>query len=223
MKRSIVVVAFTADSSALKLGCVRRRRRCVFAERSRADFGQELPGALCRRDLQLRFPVPPASAARSGHHTSSPASSTSIPAMSMELKGTPLVTKRWIPVAGSGIDSLRYSFKARICVTRLSLGGHRRQYAATQCCRFYREHGNDPGVNGKLCQAGFPRCLFPPRRVTRAGHAPPRVHDRSLAPPRYRLHFAGGAAIAGLRPASPPVRRETTRRPMNGVVVCRQS
>ena len=80
-----------------------------------------------------------------------------------ELKGTPLVTKRWIPVAGNGIDNLHYSFKARIYVTQLSPAVIDTKTLQIDVSGYVENMGNDPGVNGKLCQAGFRGAYF--RRV----------------------------------------------------------
>jgi hypothetical protein len=80
-----------------------------------------------------------------------------------ELEGGSLVTKRWLPVEGNGIDNLHYSFKARIYMTQLSpavIDGNTMQ---VDVAGYIENMGNDPGVKGKLCLAGFRGAYF--RRV----------------------------------------------------------
>ena len=77
-----------------------------------------------------------------------------------ELEGGSLVTKRWLPVEGNGIDNLHYSFKARIYMTQLSpavIDGNTMQ---VDVAGYIENMGNDPGVNGKLCLAGFRGAYF---------------------------------------------------------------
>ena len=80
-----------------------------------------------------------------------------------ELAGGKFVLKKWIPLTANGIDNLHYSFNARIylsvmnpstingATTHLDLAGH------------IDNMGNDPGVGGKRCVAGFRGAYF--RRV----------------------------------------------------------
>ena len=80
-----------------------------------------------------------------------------------ELEGTPLVTKRWLAVDGNGIDNLHYSFKARIYMTQLSPAVINDKTLQLNVAGYIENMGNDPGVNGKLCLAGFRGAYF--RRV----------------------------------------------------------
>jgi hypothetical protein len=80
-----------------------------------------------------------------------------------ELNGAGLQLNHWLPVEGNGIDNLHYSFSARIYVkatdpavitgatTHLDLDG------------IIENMGNDPGVGGNKCVAGFRGSYF--RRV----------------------------------------------------------
>jgi len=80
-----------------------------------------------------------------------------------QLKGKPLLAKRWLPVEGNGIDNLPYSFKASIYMTQLSPAIINEKTPQLNVAGFIENMGNDPGVGGKLCVAGFRGAYF--RRV----------------------------------------------------------
>lgn len=80
-----------------------------------------------------------------------------------ELAGANLTTRRWLPVDGNGIDNLHYSFKARIYMTQLSPKVIDSKTLQIDVAGYIENMGNDPGVDGKLCLAGFRGAYF--RRV----------------------------------------------------------
>ena len=80
-----------------------------------------------------------------------------------ELEGAGFTTKRWLPVAGSGIDNLHYSFRARIYLNHMAPAVITPSTALLDLVGFVENMGNDPGVDGKPCIAGFRGAYF--RRI----------------------------------------------------------
>ena len=80
-----------------------------------------------------------------------------------ELNGAGFTTKRWLPVKGNGIDNLHYSFNARIYLNQIRPAAITPSTALLDLVGFVEKMGNDPGVGGKPCVAGFRGAYF--RRV----------------------------------------------------------
>ena len=80
-----------------------------------------------------------------------------------ELAGANLATKRWLSVQGNGIDNLHYSFAARIYMTQMSPPVITEKTLQLNVAGYIENMGNDPGVGGKLCVAGFRGAYF--RRI----------------------------------------------------------
>ena len=163
MRRTVVLAGLTA---VLAFSTAASAAEVRFPRRLHAGLGPELHGALCRRDLQLRVSVRPSSAiTRMSPHS---ANSTSIRATSTS-SGSRVHPKRWLPVAGGGIDNLHYSFRARIYLNHMAPAVITPSTALLDLVGFVENMGNDPGVDGKPCIAGFRGAYFrPPDRVRRA-------------------------------------------------------
>ncbi len=80
-----------------------------------------------------------------------------------ELAGANFILNKWIPVEGNGIDNLHYSFSARIVVNVMQPAIINGATKTLEISGFIENMGNDPGVDGKLCVAGFRGAYF--RRV----------------------------------------------------------
>jgi hypothetical protein len=79
-----------------------------------------------------------------------------------ELDGS-ITVGRWTPVAANGIDNLHYSFNARIYLNLMAPRAITPATTHLDLSGFVENMGNDPGVGGKLCVAGFRGAYF--RRV----------------------------------------------------------
>jgi hypothetical protein len=77
-----------------------------------------------------------------------------------ELAGRSFALTVWHPVKGYGLDNLHYEFDARIRLTQLS------PQTITPTTNFVvivgaiERMGNDPGIGGKTCVAGFRGAYF---------------------------------------------------------------
>lgn len=80
-----------------------------------------------------------------------------------ELAGGSFGVKRWIPVEAHGIDNLHYSFSARIFLKLMEPAAITPATTHLDVAGFIENMGNDPGVRGKVCIAGFRGAYF--RRV----------------------------------------------------------
>ena len=80
-----------------------------------------------------------------------------------ELDGGSFGVNRWIPLDGNGIDNLHYSFDARIYLKQMTPATITPATTHLDLVGFMENMGNDPGVNGKVCVAGFRGAYF--RRV----------------------------------------------------------
>jgi hypothetical protein len=80
-----------------------------------------------------------------------------------ELTGKTFTPKIWLPVAGNGIDNLHYAFGARIYITLMSPTVITANTSLVDLVGYIDNMGNDPGLDGKHCVAGFRAAYF--RRV----------------------------------------------------------
>jgi hypothetical protein len=80
-----------------------------------------------------------------------------------ELDGASFTTRRWLPVRANGIDNLHYSFNARIFLGQMTPAVITPTTNHLDLVGTIENMGNDPGVDGKTCVAGFRGAYF--RRV----------------------------------------------------------
>jgi hypothetical protein len=80
-----------------------------------------------------------------------------------ELNGGSLQLNHWLPVDGNGIDNLHYSFSARIFVKAMDPPVITNATTHLDLDGTIENMGNDPGVGGNKCIAGFRGSYF--RRV----------------------------------------------------------
>ena len=80
-----------------------------------------------------------------------------------ELNGAGLQLGHWLPVEANGIDNLHYSFSARIYVTAMDPAVITNATKHLDLDGIIENMGNDPGVNGNKCVAGFRASYF--RRI----------------------------------------------------------
>jgi hypothetical protein len=80
-----------------------------------------------------------------------------------ELAGANFSLNRWIPVEANGIDNLSYSFNARVLLKKQTPAAIIPSTEYLTLTGYIENMGNDPGVGGKLCVAGFRAAFF--RRI----------------------------------------------------------
>jgi len=80
-----------------------------------------------------------------------------------ELAGGSFATRRWIPLEANGIDNLHYSFNAKIFLTLMQPARITSATGYLELSGYIENMGNDPGVGGRTCVAGFRGAYF--RRV----------------------------------------------------------
>ena len=80
-----------------------------------------------------------------------------------ELAGAGLQLKHWLPLEANGIDNLHYSFSARIYVKAMDPAVITEATQHFDLDGIIDNMGNDPGVDGKNCVAGFRGSYF--RRI----------------------------------------------------------
>ena len=80
-----------------------------------------------------------------------------------ELAGGSFTLNKWIPLTANGLDNLHYSFNAHIYLTKIDPPIIKPGTSHLDLVGFIDNMGNDPGVGGKRCVAGFRGAYF--RRV----------------------------------------------------------
>jgi hypothetical protein len=80
-----------------------------------------------------------------------------------ELANAKFTLNTWIPLQAHGIDNLHYSFNARIRLTLMNPPTINTGTRHLDLAGLIDNMGNDPGVGGKKCVAGFRGAYF--RRV----------------------------------------------------------
>jgi hypothetical protein len=80
-----------------------------------------------------------------------------------ELAGANLTLNKWIDVAANGIDNLHYSFAAKIYMAQIVPAVITPTTPYVNMTGYIYNMGNDPGVGGKKCVAGFRGAYF--RRI----------------------------------------------------------
>jgi hypothetical protein len=77
-----------------------------------------------------------------------------------ELDGGSFTLNNWINVEANGIDNLHYSFAARIYLTLMAPATINTATTHLNLAGYIYNVGNDPGVAGKKCLAGFRAAYF---------------------------------------------------------------
>ena len=80
-----------------------------------------------------------------------------------EINGGGFQLNRWVPLEGNGIDNLHYAFNARIYLKFMRPAVITPDTPHLDLDGTIENMGNDPGVDGKKCVAGFRGSYF--RRI----------------------------------------------------------
>jgi hypothetical protein len=72
-----------------------------------------------------------------------------------ELPAANFTLNKWIAVTANGIDNLHYSFDAKIYLTKMEPATIAPTTAHFNVVGYIYNMGNDPGVGGQKCVAGF--------------------------------------------------------------------